>query len=355
MNTRSPAQPFLDVRRAALYGPPKANVRSTRTFETLYLVGSIRRRTCRPTTSLPRLPAYLSPATQPARSADESDCPAEVTREHPYNNDEYDTDRRVHRFRQRRDRREEHHRQPVRHRPHPRGHQGARRDRHEGRLQRLEARGRLQPCPHPARHPHGPAQHDAGRRQERRRHHHGARGERPAAGAASDIAKALPLVKRALKVLSEREVAPQLGLLKSTLLQLDSTFSEREYGASSFRDFMEKVAKTGAVTLKNAGRSMMVESRDEGPDVEAASPQPEQDSAPPRHAPASRAPARGRDLSPVGKRGATPSSVEAPEPAIDDEDEETMPSSPMTMQDGIRAVQQAFSQASNPPRWPMYV
>ena len=34
--------------------------------------------------------------------------------------------------------------------------------------------------------------------------------------------------KRALKVLSEREVTPQLGLLKSTLLQLDSTFSERE-------------------------------------------------------------------------------------------------------------------------------
>src|SRR5919106_6804921 len=60
------------------------------------------------------------------------------------------------------------------------------------------------------------------------------RGGRPSAVASSDISKALPLVKRALKVLSEREVAPQLGLLKSTLLQLDSTFSEREYGANSF-------------------------------------------------------------------------------------------------------------------------
>jgi hypothetical protein len=80
----------------------------------------------------------------------------------------------------------------------------------------------------------------------------GGRGEKPT-GASADIAKVLPLVKRALKVLSEREVAPQLGLLKSTLLQLDSTFSEREYGANSFRDFMEKVAQTGAVTLKNAG------------------------------------------------------------------------------------------------------
>ena len=65
--------------------------------------------------------------------------------------------------------------------------------------------------------------------------------------------QALPLVKRALKVLSEREVTPQLGLLKSTLLQLDSTFSERDYGASSFRDFMEKVAQTGAVTLEARG------------------------------------------------------------------------------------------------------
>ena len=72
----------------------------------------------------------------------------------------------------------------------------------------------------------------------------------------------VPLVRRALKVLSDREVSPQLGLLKSTLLQLDSTFSERDYGVSSFRDFMEKVAQSGAVTLKHAGRSMLVEPRD---------------------------------------------------------------------------------------------
>src|SRR5258705_2407559 len=113
-----------------------------------------------------------------------------------------------------------------------------------------------------------------------------ARGEKPSAGAGSDIAKALPLVKRALKVLSEREVAPQLGLLKSTLLQLDSTFSEREYGAGSFRDFMEKVAQTGAVTLKNAGRSMMVESREDGDvDVALSHAQPEPEHVP-RHMPA---------------------------------------------------------------------
>ena len=157
------------------------------------------------------------------------------------------------------------------------------------------------------------------------------RGGKPAAAAASDISKALPLVKRALKVLSEREVAPQLGLLKSTLLQLDSTFSEREYGASSFRDFMEKVAQTGAVTLKSAGRSMMVESREDG-DVEIAAPVES-----PQPARAGRVP-----VEPADQPGS-------------DEDEESLPASPMTMQDGIRALQQAFANASPAPRWPMYV
>ncbi len=84
----------------------------------------------------------------------------------------------------------------------------------------------------------------------------------PSALAAADIEKALPLVKRALKVLADREVTPQLGLLKSTLLQLDSTFSERDYGTGTFRDFIEKVAERGLVTLKQAGRSVLVELAD---------------------------------------------------------------------------------------------
>jgi uncharacterized protein (TIGR00288 family) len=90
------------------------------------------------------------------------------------------------------------------------------------------------------------------------------RQQAPAPGGGAPIEQALPLVLRALKVLSEREVTPQLGLLKSTLLQLDSTFSERSYGTGSFRDFMEKVAAAGAVTLKQAGRSMLVEAVEEG-------------------------------------------------------------------------------------------
>jgi uncharacterized LabA/DUF88 family protein len=86
------------------------------------------------------------------------------------------------------------------------------------------------------------------------------KGGRPAAApTGAPIAQAFAIVRRALKILADREVSPQTGLLKSTLLQLDSTFSERNYGASSFLDFVEKLAQTGLVTLKHAGRSVMVE------------------------------------------------------------------------------------------------
>jgi uncharacterized protein (TIGR00288 family) len=139
------------------------------------------------------------------------------------------------------------------------------------------------------------------------------RGSKPAAGT-SPISKALPLIARALKVLADREVTPQLGLLKSTLLQLDPTFSEREYGASSFRDFMEKVAEAGAVKLRESGRNVLVEAIEEGR-VETAV---------------------------------------AAAPAEPESDEDTLPASPQTLQDGIRAVQKAFS-GPTPPRWPMYV
>ena len=90
-----------------------------------------------------------------------------------------------------------------------------------------------------------------------------ARGGRPAqAGGSAPIEQAFPIVRRALKILADREVTPQTGLLKSTLLQLDSTFSERNYGASSFLDFAEKLAKAGLVVLKHSGRSTMVELSD---------------------------------------------------------------------------------------------
>lgn len=86
------------------------------------------------------------------------------------------------------------------------------------------------------------------------------------------VEKAMPLVRRALKVLSDREVSPQLGLLKSTLLQLDSTFSERDYGVGSFREFIQKLADAGYVNLKQVERSLLVELRDG--DSAAAPPTP---------------------------------------------------------------------------------
>ena len=97
------------------------------------------------------------------------------------------------------------------------------------------------------------------------------KGGRAAAAASAPIAQAFPIVRRALKILADREVSPQTGLLKSTLLQLDSTFSERNYGASSFLDFVQKLAHAGLVQLKHAGRSVMVELNDGFNEPEGAS------------------------------------------------------------------------------------
>ena len=85
---------------------------------------------------------------------------------------------------------------------------------------------------------------------------------------------AVTLVRRALKVLTDREVSPQLGVLKSTLLQLDPTFSEREYGASTFRDFVQRLDRAGYVTLKGTDRNLYVELR-EGTDGAPAAREPE--------------------------------------------------------------------------------
>ncbi len=73
-----------------------------------------------------------------------------------------------------------------------------------------------------------------------------------------DLAQAMPLVERALQVLERRGVQPQLGLLKSTMLQLDSAFSEKAYGASSFSDFVEKMKKSDFVKVSGTeGRYMI--------------------------------------------------------------------------------------------------
>jgi uncharacterized LabA/DUF88 family protein len=90
------------------------------------------------------------------------------------------------------------------------------------------------------------------------------------------IEQAIPLVTRGLKVLSERELSPQLGLLKTTLLQLDSTFSERNYGAGSFRDFVQKLANLGVVRLTPSKGGWLVGPADGGGQVPDTSAQVEE-------------------------------------------------------------------------------
>ena len=73
-----------------------------------------------------------------------------------------------------------------------------------------------------------------------------------------DLAQSMPLVERALTALDRRGVRPQLGLLKSTMLQLDPTFSEKAYGANSFTEFVEKLQKNNYVHVTGSeGRYMI--------------------------------------------------------------------------------------------------
>ena len=84
----------------------------------------------------------------------------------------------------------------------------------------------------------------------------GGRRERPAP---LDLVQAMPLVERALQVLERRGVQPQLGLLKSTMLQLDSAFNERAYGGSSFSDFVEKLKRADLVNVSGTGGRYVIE------------------------------------------------------------------------------------------------
>jgi uncharacterized protein (TIGR00288 family) len=87
----------------------------------------------------------------------------------------------------------------------------------------------------------------------------GERGDRRQRPAPLELGQAMPLVERALQVLERRAVQPQLGLLKSTMLQLDSTFNERAYGASSFSDFVEKLKRAEMVNVSGTGGRYIIE------------------------------------------------------------------------------------------------
>ena len=149
-----------------------------------------------------------------------------------------------------------------------------------------------------------------------------------------NLAKAFPMVRRALKVLADREVSPQLGLLKSTLLQLDSTFSERDYGASTFRDFIEKMASAGYVNLKQVDRSLLVELKEQ---FQTDQPEAEKEVV---------------TAAPVTTNGQQVEQVYPPAPV-------TTPSlaapSPMQAEEGVRAMQEAFQNSRVSPHWPMYL
>jgi uncharacterized LabA/DUF88 family protein len=160
-------------------------------------------------------------------------------------------------------------------------------------------------------------------------------GERQRASGTASIDQAVPLLQRALKVLSDREVSPQLGLLKSTLLQLDSSFSERDYGASSFREFADKLAQHGLVMLKHQGRSTLVEWND-GSAATATAVASEERSEP--QAAVQETPEEPAES--VAVAAAAPAPRAGSEAA--------------SLGDGVALVRRALAESQTPPRWPMY-
>ena len=86
----------------------------------------------------------------------------------------------------------------------------------------------------------------------------------------------MPLVERALQVLERREVQPQLGLLKSTMLQLDATFSEKAYGCGSFSDFVEKLKNAGYVNLSGSEGRYFIERKTTAEAARRRRPRPEE-------------------------------------------------------------------------------
>ena len=166
-------------------------------------------------------------------------------------------------------------------------------------------------------------------RDDRGRHPRQEKGDRPKASGIQSIEEAVPLVQRALKVLTDREVTPQLGLLKSTLLQLDSSFSERDYGVGSFREFADKLARHGLVSLKHQGRNTLVEL-----------PDPSTPQAPPA------------ERASVRTSAAEASKTESLTELLEQPDSVPQPNA--SLGDGVALVRRVLAEAATEPRWPMY-
>lgn len=98
--------------------------------------------------------------------------------------------------------------------------------------------------------------------------------ERRARPAPLELTQAMPLVERALQVLERRAVQPQLGLLKSTMLQLDPSFSEKAYGAGSFSEFVDKLKRAEFVNVSGSGGRYLIERKTtSAPEVPAPKPE----------------------------------------------------------------------------------
>ena len=191
--------------------------------------------------------------------------------------------------------------------------------------------------------------------------------ERGRSSGTQAVSGAFPLIRRALKVLSDREVTPQLGLIKSTLLQLDSTFSEKNYGAGSFRDFAEKLAQAGLIRLNQAGRNLLVEARD-------AEPGAPEDTAEPAAAPADRS-HQERHHHERGHGHRAPSPLPPADREVVPEDHPSADTQPATtpvvqaptqlpapgealagqQAEALAILRRVIEDAPNPLRWPMYV
>jgi uncharacterized LabA/DUF88 family protein len=144
------------------------------------------------------------------------------------------------------------------------------------------------------------------------------------------LEQVIPLVKRALALLTEREVSPQLGLLKSTLLQLDSTFSERSYVAGSFRDFVEKLANAGVLKVYQGKGGWLVAPPDAATAVAESHADDDAQSAP------------AQAGSAVAEAAPRPSAQQAPIAVIG------------SQTDGVQEFKKLLASAAV-RRWPMYL
>ena len=158
---------------------------------------------------------------------------------------------------------------------------------------------------------------------------------------------------RALQVMTDREVTPQLGLLKSTLLQLDSSFSERDYGASSFREFADKLAEAGLVTLRSSGRSVLVDLH-EAPGE--AGPNASDGQSPPRTLPVP--PAVHVPHAPVPAAAPRWTDSLLPQPDVEAEVERRAAAdaaSQVSFADGVALLRRVLATPGAVQRWPMYI